>query len=924
MKFKLLRRGLAAVLVAAFALSPLHIVDLQAAPTVFFEARDRQQITRNTFLHKITRVTEAGLLDISVLEMPLDDPYLLVQAFNSADEFGLKQPTTTILGDHNAIAGTNGDFFGLAGTHSVSLGFEMVGGEFSAQNNANTPSLLLGANGAFMQYVRPAVGFRLNGENLFHVGLINMVTDLAWPSFLTHGYIASTHSIDERLGRSYKLVVQNGVIVSVTHYSVNVPENGFVVIMNPAAFYANQHHFYVGQQAEKLFTANVNLGDLNAAISGNAFIVRDGRIAEGLEARGHGRAPRTLMGIDAAGRRLILMTIDGRTHSIGANLTEAAQYMLEFGAFHAINLDGGGSTTMAAQLPAQGGLSVINTPSEGRQRSVINTIGLVNNSSMGEITSISVNASQQNIPVGMPSPLTVLGFDDYFNYVTLQLSALSTGIQNAVLSDEGIIPGSPGPVVIQASNGSVHVDVEFNAIEVVEIIASHSNIFGQTTLNFTGVDNFGNTTRLDPTQLRFEVFPESIGMMLDNVFVPMGAGNGWARAFTDTASVFIPINLPRQSRRLIIPDAATPIEFSAWPLENPGSILLSSHRATADGYSLQMVYQFLESERTQAAYINFQDSVFTNAASFSLQLYGNNSGHWLRGNILDAEDNDFNIDFVRHIDFHGWRTLTARVPAEAVLPVALRSVYAVSLFEDERAIHQLFVDDIRVFEIYEGEPAAVPTGSRARDPLFAQVFGERATNQIDVTFVGPMTFQSQYVPEGWGVSLDMALTALTRDSAGIFYGGINNLSDWTDVPSVYFTGRYTPLLKNDLFVIQMMASAGGFVATGASQWGRLAHDLAAAPSNNIVIHTNLSPLNFRISQEFDLLHNLLRSYAEGGRNIFVVSNGGRAAFSEIRDGVRYINLPTLFDGDAPNADATILRFRLGGGYIQYSLERIFP
>ena len=290
---RLFKGAVAAALAAAFALSPLHTTQLQAAPTVFNEVRQTHPITRDTYLHRVTRFTNVGLVDISVLEMPLDNPNLTVSAFNSNVEIGLKQPTTTILRDNNAIAGVNGDFFGLAGRHSVPLGFEMIDGHMSIQRGLNrydntSASFMLGEEGGFIDYVRPHVQLLLNGEEIFYVGLVNMVSNLTWASILTYGYATSTASIDARLGRSYKLVVYDGRIISITHYTVDVPQNGFVVIMNPATFQANEHLFYIGQEAEVRVSSNIDLNAITTAISGSHRILYNGEITT---AAGASRAP---------------------------------------------------------------------------------------------------------------------------------------------------------------------------------------------------------------------------------------------------------------------------------------------------------------------------------------------------------------------------------------------------------------------------------------------------------------------------------------------------------------------------------------------------------------------------------------------------------------------------------------------------------
>ncbi|MDO5500255.1 MAG: phosphodiester glycosidase family protein [Propionibacteriaceae bacterium] len=60
----------------------------------------------------------------------------------------------------------------------------------------------------------------------------------------------------------------------------------------------------------------------------------------------HQRNPRTIAGIDTHGR-LVLVTADGRqTDSVGLSIHETAELARDLGLVDAINLDGGGSTTM--------------------------------------------------------------------------------------------------------------------------------------------------------------------------------------------------------------------------------------------------------------------------------------------------------------------------------------------------------------------------------------------------------------------------------------------------------------------------------------------------------------------------------------------------------------------------------------------------
>jgi len=107
-------------------------------------------------------------------------------------------------------------------------------------------------------------------------------------------------------------------------------------------------------------------------VNGGPELVRDGRLhvtpaTDGMVHPGdpswyygwvHKRNPRTLAGVDAAGRT-VLITADGRsTDSLGLSITESAEVARSLGLRDAVNLDGGGSTTMVVKD------QVINSPSD--------------------------------------------------------------------------------------------------------------------------------------------------------------------------------------------------------------------------------------------------------------------------------------------------------------------------------------------------------------------------------------------------------------------------------------------------------------------------------------------------------------------------------------------------------------------------------
>jgi hypothetical protein len=115
------------------------------------------------------------------------------------------------------------------------------------------------------------------------------------------------------------------------------------------------------------------------AISGDRMIVQKGEIIADLA--DEEREPRTALGINRNGRYLYMIVVDGRQpfYSEGATFTELAQLMVDQGAFAAMSLDGGGSSTMV--LEGDDGKPVIlNSPIDnyipGRERPVGNHLGI--------------------------------------------------------------------------------------------------------------------------------------------------------------------------------------------------------------------------------------------------------------------------------------------------------------------------------------------------------------------------------------------------------------------------------------------------------------------------------------------------------------------------------------------------------------------
>lgn len=132
---------------------------------------------------------------------------------------------------------------------------------------------------------------------------------------------------------------------------------------------------------------NLQIGRIHNAISGNMLLVQNGNP---LKVPHSDLGPRTAVALDKANRYLIIFIVDGRQprYSKGIRLAELAEVIIDHGGYTAVNLDGGGSTTLVVE-DADGAPKILNSPINfripGWERPVGNHLGIfakpLNNSS---------------------------------------------------------------------------------------------------------------------------------------------------------------------------------------------------------------------------------------------------------------------------------------------------------------------------------------------------------------------------------------------------------------------------------------------------------------------------------------------------------------------------------------------------------------
>lgn len=136
---------------------------------------------------------------------------------------------------------------------------------------------------------------------------------------------------------------------------------------------------WIDQQDRARITMPAEIeGRARQVVAGNAWILRKGENQVPKEGMMTQRHPRTAVGVDRAGKTLVILSVDGRRPGVAIGMTgeELCLELQKHNVWDAVNLDGGGSTTLVERNRDDGRYQILNTPSDGRERPVANAIGV--------------------------------------------------------------------------------------------------------------------------------------------------------------------------------------------------------------------------------------------------------------------------------------------------------------------------------------------------------------------------------------------------------------------------------------------------------------------------------------------------------------------------------------------------------------------
>ncbi len=519
-----------------------------------YENTTTTPITTGVIHQSVDVFTDTGWRKADVLRVDLTDENLSIKVMTSPDGTAHLSTVRDMAEHYGAKAAVNADFFNVQSGETNMLGMVYQDGELiSTPSKDNFVSFAVTENNeVIFDY------FTFNGtlyaENtsltdyaeceLYQInkvpitsGGITMITS-AWGDGVTipdytyamvcePGEEADTYRMTGFSWGAEKVTIPQGGAVFTANYSVNAFLNA---------------NFAIGDIIRVETSISPDTDAIYEASGGNTLIVKDGEVAE-FTSNITGKAQRTAMGLSKSGKTLVLVTVDGRqTDCKGFDQTELAEFMIALGCDSAINLDGGGSTTMVAEDRFTGEQSIINEVTSPRK--VSTAIGILSFHEYADPYEADMKLSSDTIIPGDSVSVTSVFYDENYNILPLEEGDVKIYCSDPYsrVEDNIVTLVSSGTHTIRCEYDGIYTEKEITVLDDIFAIniypESVSTLDKDRSFTVTAYDKSGYSAPIPPSLLTFDVTGD---ITMDSNTAKKGEGSGTVTAvyksLTSTAVV---------------------------------------------------------------------------------------------------------------------------------------------------------------------------------------------------------------------------------------------------------------------------------------------------------------------------------------------------------------------------------------------------
>ncbi|HEY0276911.1 MAG TPA: phosphodiester glycosidase family protein [Solirubrobacterales bacterium] len=480
-------------------------------------------------LHHLKSLRESGWQDEQVLTVHLNEAGVSTNILTSGP-VASGGPLTEAANKAGAVAGVNGGFFDI-GNSNAAEGGEVGSGELIKSpdvgiSNANhfgvskaglaeLANLATQATAEFGGASHPVLSVNAadGGHGVPANGMVAYTP--AWGTYSRARGFTGVTDLAEVL-----VVDEKVVSVNATGAAGNqIPAGGFVLVGRESAAEAIRA-LKPGEEVKLTYGLSAEATqELQFAIGDGGVIIENGTPVSGLDTS---IAPRTAAGFKDGGHTLVLATWDGPggTGNGGIGINVEAAELAEEGVETAVNLDGGGSTTMVARALGAEATTVRNNPSDGSERSDPNGIGVFVEPGDGAIHHMLVipgphdGSAEESLRVfpGTHLDLTAQATDNHEVPVKLTEGAVKWTASSGTI-DDGLLAApakAKGTITVGATSGGVTAEAPVRVLDPVRdielsterISISEAKSEDAVSVTVTGKDDQGWKAPLEFSDLK--------------------------------------------------------------------------------------------------------------------------------------------------------------------------------------------------------------------------------------------------------------------------------------------------------------------------------------------------------------------------------------------------------------------------------------
>ncbi|MGM9949306.1 MAG: S-layer homology domain-containing protein [Lysinibacillus sp.] len=558
------------------------IVLAQAVPASAFQTINEQYPLSSGVMYNNYTYKGSNTNSINHLSVNLNDAHTKVT-------LGMPDPIasrlrTTVLATRNSVEGNrvvgavNGGFFNMAEGNPLFLIAQnnriINGGVVSvgADEYVNVPTAFgMKENGeAIIDYFDFDINLTANGKTYELSGMNRERNNKEVIVFTPEFYKAGTNS--NQYG--YEIIVDagtstrnihfgdtiSGKVTQVLPYGQNVskiPENGFVIsVQGGSPLNADMQKLTPGTDVSVNFSIDSKWNNAQFIVASGPMLVRDGKrylmISES-SPRAKEVTARTVVGISKDKKTVHFITVDGKqSRSPGMNMSQLADYLISLGVDTAINLDGGGSTTMGIRKYGSNNVVLANIPSAGSERAVNSILQAVSTAPTSEAATIKYTRTNVGtMLVGTTSTISVqYVLDQYYNPLAIANGTMSFSSQNGTLRVSGYsftTTQAGDDRIYMAHNGKV---IQSFPVKVVDG-PSKLTINGSSTLDMkqsaaykiTALDAEGKQLVYNADQVKWSVEGGIGSISSSGQFTATKEGQGRIVAQLGTTTASIPVTV---------------------------------------------------------------------------------------------------------------------------------------------------------------------------------------------------------------------------------------------------------------------------------------------------------------------------------------------------------------------------------------------